>query len=672
MNGRSPVLVLALTPLLAFGGMWSGDVWTDNLSDAASWTDIRVYPKRSSVNFDFGVAHADAASAVEISGAVTGKLDSAWHLRSERVNLPRSCSRMAFSFRICGTKKSPKPQTGGDWRTCIFWYDKSGEELTRAGVPVTVLANGFGRIRVTDAVPSGAASFAIQFGWDAPNVAEGRRYWIADVKLELLSDEATCGIEMPDVKAPLVVRRSVSPVVDAKAPFCFSVMDDSGIDWDSLKVSLDKRDVTARCVRTGNEVSLAPETPWRDGCNWIGIAVADNEGNVSESKKLLYVGSSPAASSKISLREDGMMLIDGKPFFSIGIYGFKRREMNGMSCERGIADLAAAGFNTVQSYGIGKDPEYLEAVARHGMRIWMGPPNPETKESVKYLANPSVVTWYIGDDTSQHLTPQELADRDDNARAVDPIRPTAQADAMKSDADVDNYENYAALTDGFLPEIYPVYSAETNKDRFCVATTIRDMKRFFLDNGRRGANRVHFAWPTIQYFKGWGWGRFPSRDELFGMSFAAIIHGAHGINWYTYGGSDGPVVPGKKYHYGVCWSAETWGNMTNLSSRIAMLRPALEMRKGPQPRAPEVVAGPKKASMGLPAVTQLLKSADGWSYLLTVNAADAEVSARLFPGAKGPVEVLWENRTVRCGADGSFVDAYAPLAVHVYKFKEVK
>ena len=114
---------------------------------------------------------------------------------------------MAFSFRICGTKKSPKPQTGGDWRTCIFWYDKSGEELTRAGVPVTVLANGFGRIRVTDAVPSGAASFAIQFGWDAPNVAEGRRYWIADVKLELLSDEATCGIEMPDVKAPLVFRQ---------------------------------------------------------------------------------------------------------------------------------------------------------------------------------------------------------------------------------------------------------------------------------------------------------------------------------------------------------------------------------------------------------------------------------------------------------------------------------
>lgn len=660
-----------LLPLLAVGGTWSGDVWTDNLSDAVDWPDVKVYPKQSALNFSFGVAHADAASAVEISGAATGRLDTAWHIRSKRVGLPRTCSRMALSFRIGGTAKSTKPQTGSEWRTCLYWYDAAGEELARAGVPVTVLANGFGRIRVTDAVPSGATAFAVQFGWDAPNVAEGRRYWIADMKMELLPDEATCGIEMPDVRAPLVVRTSASSVADVKAPFCFSVKDDSGVDWDSLKVTIDRTNVTARCVRKGSEIFLVPETEWRAGCTWIGVSVADNEGNVSESRKLLYVGTSPAVSS-VSLRDDGLMMVDGKPFFSIGIYGFRRREMNGQSCERGIAELAAAGFNTVQSYGIGKDPEYLEAVARHGMKIWMGPPNPTKEEAAKYLANPAVVAWYIGDDTSQHLTPQELADRDDNARAIDPIRPTVQADAMKSDADVDNYENYSALTDGFLPEIYPVYSAETNKDRFCVATTIRDMKRLARDNERKGGRRVHFAWPTIQYFKGWGWGRFPSRDELFGMSFAAIIHGAHGINWYTYGGSDGPVVPGKKYNYGACWSAETWGNMTNLSSRISSLRPALETRRGPQPREPEVVAGPKKSSMRLPAVTQLLKSVGGWSYLLTVNAADAEVTARLFPDVKGEIEVLWENRTLQCGGDGSFTDMYAPLAVHVYKFKEVK
>jgi hypothetical protein len=284
------------------------------------------------------------------------------------------------------------------------------------------------------------------------------------------------------------------------------------------------------------------------------------------------------------------------------------------------------------------------------------------------------VTWYIGDDTSQHLTPQDLADRDDNIRAVDPVRPTCQADAMRSDADVDNYENYAEFTDGFLAEIYPVHSANPAKDRHCVAATIRDMKRTMRDNAKNGGGRRHFAWPTIQYFKGWGWGRFPMRDELFGMSFAAIVHGAHGINWYTYGGSDGPVVDGKdsrgrRYNYGVCWNAETWGNITNLASRIARLRPALEAPVGPQPSAPVLLDGPQKDACGHCAVSQLLKSADGFSYLICVNSADARVKARFSPGLRGEAEVLWENRRVKPDADGSFIDDFEPLGVHVYRFR---
>ena len=666
----------AAIALAAAAGEWNGTVWSDSFESGAAWPERRTYPKSGGkdVRFSFGSSAGDFKSTLHVTGTYTGKCDTAWHVRSQRVALPCAATpKYALSFSVCGSDRYTQPATGGDWRSCLFWYDANGAELTRAAQPMTIIpGGGFGRIRATDAVPEGAAAFAVQFGWNSPNVCEGREYRIADVRLELLPDDASCGIEMPDVKSPRIVRTSKSPMTDAAAPFRFRATDAGGVDWATLKVSVGDKDVTARCTRDGDEVSVLPDGAWPTGRTTIQISVADVEGNVSKSRKVHFVGEVPPAPD-VSLRDDGMMIVDGKPFFSIGIYGFRRREMNGHDCDRGIAELAAAGFNTVHSYGIAGDAEFLAAVAKHGLRMWASPPSFKKEGDMKKLENKSIVIWYIGDDTSRHLTPQELADRDDNIHAVDPVRPTCQADAMRSDADVDNYENYAAHTDGFLAEVYPVYHASPTKSRHCVAEAIRDMERTRKDNLRNGGARRHFAWPTIQYFKGWGWGRFPTRDELFAMSFGAIIHGAQGINWYTYGGSDGPVVngktvQGKPYHYGVCWSAETWGNMTYLSSRIASLRPALETRTGPQPPAPIVLSGPDKDAARNPSISQLLKSVDGTSYLLTVNSVYADVRARFAPGAKGDVEVLWENRRIKPEADGSFADDFGPFAVHVYRF----
>ena len=167
-------------------------------------------------------------------------------------------------------------------------------------------------------------------------------------------------------------------------------------------------------------------------------------------------------------------------------------------------------------------------------------------------------------------------------------------------------------------------------------------------------------WAILQYFKGWsGWQHFPTREQLFATTFAAIIHGAHGVTWYTYGGFD--------KNEGVTSTPERWRNICDLATRLSELSPVLVARTPPQPAAPEILSGPKTDPLGQPAVTGLLKRHDGRNYLLAVNAAAEPVTAKLsVPGAKA-VEVLYENRT--CTVEGDHItDTFPPFAVHIYRY----
>ena len=219
---------------------------------------------------------------------------------------------------------------------------------------------------------------------------------------------------------------------------------------------------------------------------------------------------------------------------------------------------------------------------------------------------------------------------------------------------------YIADTSSGLPEIYPIRNeAGDPTDTTCVAVTIRDIKQFYKDVRLHGDGRPRTCWAILQYFKGWGgWKHFPTRDQLFATTLAAVIHGAHGVTWYTYGGFD--------KNEGVTSTPERWRNICDLATRLSELSPVLVERTPPQPAAPTVLAGPKTDPLGAPSVTCLLKRHGGKSYLLAVNAASEPVSAKLaVPGAE-TVEVLYENRTCNV-EDGRIADDFAPFAVHIYR-----
>jgi hypothetical protein len=233
---------------------------------------------------------------------------------------------------------------------------------------------------------------------------------------------------------------------------------------------------------------------------------------------------------------------------------------------------------------------------------------------------------------------------------------------------VSEYQHYVTASDVFMPEIYPVYGKEgDSSDRMCVAETIHKMKRVRADAARYGDGRTRAVWPILQYFKGWGaWGHFPTKRQLFATSFAAIIHGGHGITWYTYGGFYDKRR--KSHNEGVTSSPERWAAISELAGLLKELSPALTSPRSAQPPDPEVVSGPVHDPLGQSAVTGLLVRDGSVAYLLTVNAAPERVRVRMnFPDCEGKLEVMRENRVVSCRA-GVFEDDFEPFDVHVYMF----
>ena len=662
-NMREKATLILLLSFMVTGAVGGQVLWQADFADDTKWEKRKTCGE---------LVFSAKPDSLAVGGKLTNSTDTAWQIATKPVSLPIK-GKYALCFRMVA-KGLHHPGNGASEKygyvTAVFWYDGEGRQIARHPFGIACVEISQSDYRVVNEVPDGAASFAVRIGFDQPNLKAGTGVRFSDLRIEQAAADESCGETRPDCCAPRIRIVSATPTRDANAPVVVSVTDPSGVDGKSVRVEVDgarRESNEVRSIANGFEIVVpCVEKPWCEGLHWLEVSARDGLGNVNNAKKAFLIGDGPATPA-VTLRDDGMTLIGGEPFFPIGIYGVCRREFNAYDLDRALADLKAAGFNTVQSYGAARDPSFLDAVERQGMRTWMGAHAPNEKVVGRFRHSPSVIAWYLGDDTSEHATPEELLDRDDNIRAVDPTRITTQADVLEPMSRPDRYWDYQSATDSFLPEIYPVRGTDQAKDRLCVAQTVLEMKRVAEDQAGDPTGRRHSCWPIIQYFRGWGWKRFPTAEELYGMSFAAIIHGAQGVTWYTYGGFLNPEK--KKFNYGVTSSEEVWRNTTNLTRRIARLVPVLTERTPAQPPVPTVLSGPKLDAHGNPSVTTLLKVRDGVRYLLAVNAADAKVRASFAPFARGNIDVLWEDRTVTADGQGGFSDTFAPLAVHVYRWR---
>ena len=367
------------------------------------------------------------------------------------------------------------------------------------------------------------------------------------------------------------------------------------------------------------------------------------------------------------ITDSGFPVVDGKPFFPIGIYGVWKKPFNGNDFDRAFAGLKSAGFNTVQTYDSkrGKEfSEFLDAAERHGFKVMAFPGasgsfKSEMDELIEKERRRSChLAWYLADDTSVGEIPIDLRNLHLKCHRLDPARLTAQADGVGT-GNLSKYAPYVDSTDVFLPEVYPVTSAVPDGKE--VPKVILDMK-MIADDLAAHPGRRKSVWPIIQHFKGWNaWSRFPTFDELRAMSYQALIHGANGIFWYTYVGAE-------TRGHGVTSSPERWREVSTVSKEIATIAPDLLCPDVSARPEAKVVSGPARDARGFPSVSCRLKDSPRGLLLLAGNSSTNAVRARISVACDRGAKVLFESGRelppARC-----LTDDFAPLAVHVYRLK---
>ena len=376
----------------------------------------------------------------------------------------------------------------------------------------------------------------------------------------------------------------------------------------------------------------------------------------------LAPGVEPMTKGLVTLRDDGMTLIDGKPFFPIGIYSVNRCAANSNNLEIAFRQLKDAGFNLVHTYDWKRGAEYteyLDLAEKYGMKLLNNPSSPIEKRVLEERIRPNMLAWYLADDASKRTTPEKLREKSLTVKRYDNAHLTAQADSL-GNAYKTRYADFIGSTDVFLPEIYTACGDhEIGHEVLFVDYQVKAVFRELAESG----NQVKGVWPILQQFKGWkGWKRYPTQREIRAMSYVSIIDGAHGLTWYTY--ASARPAPG---NFGAADDPKAWADLASVTRELSAIQDDLASRKAKRQPKATVASGPKHDIFGNASIHSILKEGANGPLLIAVNTAPEKLTAHFAVSDASRAEVLFEDRVIEAG-DG-FSDNFEPNAVHVYRLK---
>lgn len=327
-----------------------------------------------------------------------------------------------------------------------------------------------------------------------------------------------------------------------------------------------------------------------------------------------------APGSRVTFDDAGIAVVDGKPFFPIGVFTYNIDPTV-------LAELHEVHANTVLN---GFQPNQLDLLHKHGLMAVCF----TSEDWIKAAAShPALLAWYLTDEPENRgVTPESETKRYDELKKRDPNHPIG-LDHTAFEA-ISKFKDACDFT---MSDIYPITK---NRDQNVMGVSI------MMDEARRIHGQAWPHWTYIQTFGGpetdngvWA---VPLPHEVRFMAYQALVHRATGILYFSYW----PQQP------------RTWQSLAMLNREIHTL-------------VPRLVAPGKEAMLTTenPSIQARMRTSPGAKsgLIIAINTSPKFVHTAIEArGAPTELSLPFETRNVQLTSESKINDRFEPYGVHVY------
>jgi hypothetical protein len=364
--------------------------------------------------------------------------------------------------------------------------------------------------------------------------------------------------------------------------------------------------------------------------------------------------------------ERNVLYMDGKPRFVIGLYttgGYSTSRASYAHGEGGwgITKMAEAPVNMLINYHLGRAPipalsTYMDELSSRGIRYlqtvnfyYREDPQykeidyPAAREGEEALnrwvartlsAHPGLAGFYTADERPADEVPRVFAQR----RVLAAAAPGTITYAVLGDGLERQAPQWRDAVDVMGLDPYPIVKPKGND-----LAMVGEWTRI----GQEAVKGARPVWMVIQYFPLTSAGGWPTAADIKTMSWMAIIDGARGLFYWSWGDK------------GLAWVKDPrererkWSDLVRITKEIHALEPVLLA-----PDATVVTGGP--------ATVRVLgkRGADGARYVFAYNTGAAPVTATWTLAAPATAVMDLDTQSVGAKVEGNgFAASFGPYEV---------
>ena len=419
-----------------------------------------------------------------------------------------------------------------------------------------------------------------------------------------------------------------------------------------------------RC--TAADASFTLPVPASGSAYTLNMTVSNGAGKTLLTEKRSISNHKPNP-VEVTFRDDGITLLNGKPFFHIGNWWYTNRGDR----DEDLEFLKEAGFNVIL---LPRDKDHpdrftlLDQISKHGLYAELELPHryPETAKTPqaksafkrkwanlikKYLQHPALFAYFGPDEAMlagfQIETMEEFYHL---CRDNDPYHPFWYNEAPVGQ--VSDLKAYAKDTcDVYGVDIYPIGAPH--------GTDLGDRSMTVVGKHTdRCMQAVEFRKPVWMIVQGFSWihmrkparfkpvsevpnAQYPTWEQTRFMAYNAILHGATGLQYHYLG-------------YTVHVPDDFWKGIRRTTLELKYLTPALTARTT---KNPAMKCDQAKVNM-------MVKNLDGKNYYFLANESPDAITARFTGFPEKQLNVLYEDKPIAVNG-GAFALELEPYAVRV-------